>query len=229
MAMFRFSVIGRLSVAAIGAIALTACSGEASNQAAGTSGSGEEINTEVTGALGEMAQGSPDAKVTVIEFASTTCPHCATFHETIYPGIKEKYIDTGLVQFVFREFPTAPAELSVAASMLARCAADKGGSDAYFTVLKALFQTQRTWIYGDNPRDELLKIVAQAGMDEATFDSCVKRQELVDLITKNVEEGQARYDVRSTPSFVINGQLRHFNTLEDMSAALDEALEKASE
>ena len=223
------SKLARAGFVAGAALALTACGGEASSSADAGDAAPEKIDNTVTGALADMTQGSPDAAVTVIEFASTTCSHCATFHETVYPTIEEKYIDTGLVRFVFREFPTAPAELSVAASMLARCAADKGGPDAYFTVIKTLFKTQRTWIFGDNPREELLKIVAQAGMDEAAFDSCVKRQELVDLITTNVEEGQSRYNITSTPSFVINGQKRHFSSAEEMSKALDEALEKASE
>ncbi|MBT8472648.1 MAG: DsbA family protein [Marinicaulis sp.] len=210
------------------ALALAACSGDGS---AGASDKveAEEINTEVTGALGEMAQGSPDAPLTVIEYASVTCPHCATFHEDVYPALKEKYIDTGKVQFVFREFPTAPAELSVVGSMLARCAADKGGPDAYFAILGALFKGQRTWIFADSPRDELLKIVAQAGMDEAAFETCVRRQELVDLINNYVNEGRDKYNVGSTPSFIVDGQLRHFSTVEDFSAALDEALEKAEE
>lgn len=179
------------------------------------------------GALSDMAVGSPDAPITVVEYASVTCPHCATFHQEVYPSIKEQYIETGKVRFIFREFPTAPANLSVAGSMLARCAADKGGNDAYFVVLNALFATQRTWIYGESPRDELLKIAAQAGMGAEEFDACVKRQELLDYLNENIKEGSDKYGIASTPSFVLNGQVRHFSTFEDFSKALDEALEKA--
>ncbi|MHA7872707.1 MAG: thioredoxin domain-containing protein [Hyphococcus sp.] len=153
-----------------------------------------------------------------------TCPHCATFHETVYPEIKEKYVDTGKVRFVFREFPTAPAELSVVGSMLARCAADKSGDDAYFLVLGSLFRNQRTWIYADSPRDELLKIASQAGMSEADFDACVKRKELLDLINKNINAARDNYNIQATPSFVIDGQLRSISTVEAFSEALDEAL-----
>ena len=214
----------------LGAAALTlaACGQETSDGGSGASTNGGEdtVDAAKTGALGDMSIGSDDAPITVVEFASVTCPHCATFHETVFPEIKEKYVDTGKVRFVFREFPTAPADRSVVGSMLARCAADKGGDEAYFLVLGSLFKTQQKWIYGDT-RNELLKISAQAGLDEEAFDNCVRRQELIDLINANVSDARDRYDVNSTPSFVVDGTLRHFSNAEDMSKAIDEALEKA--
>ncbi len=211
------------------ALALAACGQGSSDAAPGASSNGdsEVIDDTKTGALAEMSLGSDDAPVTVIEYASVTCPACAAFHENVFPEIKEKYIDTGKVRFVFREFPTAPAELSVVGSMLARCAAEKGGDDAYFLVLGSLFKTQQKWIYGDT-RDELMKITAQAGLDQTAFDDCVRRQELVDHINATVAEGRDRYDVNSTPSFIVNGSLRHFSNADAMANALDEAIEKAS-
>jgi len=203
------------------ALALVACGGASSDEPAAEPAA--EANT--TGALADMALGDQNAPVTIIEYASVTCPHCAAFHESIFPDIKKAYIETGKVKFVFREFPTAPANLSVAGSMLARCAADKGGMDAYFLVLDALFKTQRTWIYGDT-RDELIKIASQAGMDEDGFQACVGRQELIDLINENVSEGAEKYEVNSTPSFIVGGQLRHFSTTEDFAAAIEEQLAK---
>ena len=213
-------------VAGAAAMLLASCGGANSESSAAPAG---EVAVEKggEGALSDMAVGSPDAPITVVEYASVTCPHCATFHQEVYPSIKEQYIETGKVRFIFREFPTAPANLSVAGSMLARCAADKGGNDAYFVVLNALFATQRTWIYGESPRDELLKIAAQAGMGAEEFDACVKRQELLDYLNENIKEGSDKYGIASTPSFVLNGQVRHFSTFEDFSKALDEALEKA--
>lgn len=208
---------------------LVACGGassdEPSAQTSTETGEADKIDNEGTGALAEMVVGDADAPLTVIEYASVTCPACASFHEAIYPEIKENYIDTGKVRFVFREFPTAPAELSVVGSMVARCAADRGGKDAYFLVLDTLFRTQRTWISG-NAREELIKIAGQAGMDEAAFDACVRRQELIDLINDNVEEGREKYNVNSTPSFIVDGDKRQFNDAEGFSAALDEALAK---
>lgn len=214
-------------LAGVMALGLAACDGASSSEDDSKANAAETIDTSGVGALAEMTLGDPEAAVTVIEYASVTCPHCATFHETVYPTIKENYIDTGKIHYIFREFPTAPAELSMVGSMLARCAADKGGPDAYFLVLGSLFKTQRTWIFGDNPRGELVKIANQAGMDEAAFDACVRREELLDLINDNVTDGRDKYNVNSTPSFVVNGALRHFSSAEDFSQAIDEALEKA--
>lgn len=219
----------RICIAGAAALALAACgqsSSEGGSASAGSADGGDVVDDTKTGALAEMSLGSADAPVTVIEYASVTCPHCATFHETVFPEIKEKYVDTGKVRFVFREFPTAPAELSVVGSMLARCAADKGGDDAYFLVLGSLFKTQDKWIYGDT-RDELMKIGAQAGLDSEAFDACVRRQELVDLINETVSEGRDRYDINSTPSFIVDGTRRTFSTVDAMSEAIDAALEKA--
>ncbi len=219
----------RSCITGAAALTIAACGQDASGSgsaATGSNGGSEVIDDTQTGALAEMSMGADDAPITVIEYASVTCPHCATFHETVFPEIKEKYIDTGKVRFVFREFPTAPAELSVVGSMLARCAADRGGDDAYFLVLGSLFKTQQKWIYGDT-RDELMKIGAQAGLDETAFDDCVRRQELIDLINETVSDARDRYDVNSTPSFVVDGSLRHFSNADAMSEAIDEALEKA--
>lgn len=177
----------------------------------------------------DMVIGSADAPVTVIEYASVTCPHCAAFHETIFPGIKEKYVDTGKVKFAFREFPTPPQGLSYVGSVLARCAAEKGGPDAYFLIIATLFKTQKTWIYGEDPRLELVKVAAQAGMDEAAFDACMQRQDLVDLINANVSEGADKYEIESTPSFVVDGaKLTPIRSQEDFEEKLDAALAKAA-
>ena len=213
------------------ALAMAACSGASSDEPAATASddTGVEKIANKTGALADMTLGADDAPITVIEYASLTCPHCATFHETIFPEIKRDYVDTGKVRFVFREFPTAPANLAVAGSMVARCAADKGGADAYFLVLGALFKTQRTWLRSDDPRGELMKVATQAGMDEAAFDSCIQRQELLDLINDTITEGRDKYQIASTPSFVINGDVRHPNSAEDFAKILDEVLEKSEE
>ena len=231
--MYQFAKIFRTAVISSAAlIGLSACGGADSNADASetaASAPAEKVSNAAIGALADMAIGNPDATVTVIEYASLTCPHCATFHEDVYPEIKERYVDTGKVRFIFREFPTAPANLSVAGSMVARCAADKGGQDAYFLVLGSLFKTQKTWVLSDNPRDELLKVALQAGLSEEDFDACITRQELLDLINENVTEGREKYEINSTPSFVINGTRRNFSKTEDFAKALDEALEKAAE
>jgi protein-disulfide isomerase len=163
----------------------------------------------------------------MIEFASVTCPHCADFNEAILPAIKEKYIDTGKVKLVFREFPTPPQGLSFVGSVLARCAGEKGGSDAYFMVIETLFRTQLVWI-SDNAKTELQKIAAQTGMDEAAFDTCMKRQDLLDLINANVKQASEVYNINATPAFVIDGELMSAApTIEAFETALDAALAKS--
>lgn len=228
----------RMALTGALAVVLTACGGANSDSPAPaadeTAAAANPYEKTGEGALADMALGAKDAKVTVIEYASVTCPHCATFHEDIFPTIKADYIDTGKIRFIFREFPTAPANLSVAGSMLARCAAEEKGDDAYFLVLDTLFKNQgnpyqdnKGWIYGDAPREELLKIAAQTGMSAEEFDACMKRQELLDFLNANIKEGNEKYGVDSTPTFVVNGQTRHFNTAEEFSKAVDEALAKA--
>jgi protein-disulfide isomerase len=174
----------------------------------------------------DMVLGDPNAPVTLIEYASVTCPHCAAFNEQVMPGIKEKYISTGKVKLVFREFPTAPANYSLIGSVLARCAADKAGPEAYFLVTDALFRGQQTWIK-DNPKAELVKIVAQAGMDEAALDACLQRKELVEVINANAKEGMDKYDVQGTPSFILNGVKMSYKTKEEFEQQIAAAVEKA--
>lgn len=184
----------------------------------------ENSGDDVVIAASDMVLGNENAPVTIIEYASVTCPGCAAFHAGMLPELKEKYIDTGKAKFVFREFPTPPVEFSYIGSLLARCAADKSGKDSYFLVIDALFKNQRQWIYGDDPKLELTKIASQVGMDEAQFDACLQRQELIDAMNERIEEARTKYDVSSTPSFVINGEPTRIGSLEDFTKILDEAL-----
>ena len=122
-----------------------------------------------------MALGDEKAPVTIIEYASMTCPHCATFHDTTYPELKKRYIDTGKVRFIFREFPLD--QLAPAAFMLARCA----GPDKYFPMIETLFQQQKEWVV-QKPLPPLLAIAKQAGFSEQSFNECLKNQKLLDGI-----------------------------------------------
>ena len=176
----------------------------------------------------DMVLGDENAPVTVIEYASVTCPHCATFHKQIFPEIKKNFVETGKVKFVFREFPTSPARLSIIGSVLARCAADKGGSEAYFLVLGSLFNKQRDWAFGDDPKGELLKITAQAGIDEPAFDACLKRQELIDLVQENTQTAVDAFEVSGTPTFIVDGEKVNARSAEDFEKTLKEAYEKAT-
>ncbi|NRA29500.1 MAG: DsbA family protein, partial [Parvularculaceae bacterium] len=154
---------------------------------------------------GEMSLGSPDAPLTITEFASVTCPGCAGFHATHFPDIKEQLIDTGQVRFIYKEFPTPPVRLSQAGFILARCSATETGSEAYFAMVDALYKTQRSWIASDNPGESLRNIAAQAGIGEDEFESCFERQDIRDAIVASIEEGRD-LGLTGTPSFVVDGE-----------------------
>ena len=161
------------------------------------------------GPLGDMSLGDEKAPVTIIEYASMTCPHCANFHETTYPELKKKYIDTGKVRFIFREFPLD--QLAAAAFMLARC----GGKERYFPMVETLFQQQRTWAV-QRPLQPLMAISKQAGLSEAGFNECLKNQQVLDGIEAERKRAAEKLNVQSTPTFFVNGkQLRGSATLAD--------------
>jgi protein-disulfide isomerase len=159
------------------------------------------------GPLGDMSLGDEKAPVTIIEYASMTCPHCANFHETTYPELKKKYIDTGKVRFIFREFPLD--QLAAAAFMLARC----GGKERYFPMVETLFQQQSTWAV-QRPLQPLMAIGKQAGLSEAGFNECLKNQQVLNGIEDVRQRAATKFNVQSTPTFFVNGkQLRGSTTL----------------
>jgi protein-disulfide isomerase len=152
------------------------------------------------GPLGDQAMGDPNAPVTIIEYASMTCPHCAHFHETTYPELKKKYVDTGKVRFIFREFPLDP--LAAAGSMLARCA----GKDKYFPLVDALFAQQKDWVV-QKPLEPMLAIAKQAGFTKQSFDECLANQKMLDGIEESRTRAAQKFNVNSTPTFFINGKI----------------------
>ncbi|MBM3636021.1 MAG: DsbA family protein [Alphaproteobacteria bacterium] len=154
----------------------------------------------VPGPLGDVWLGKEDAKVTIIEYASMTCPHCANFHEKILPVIKERYIDTGKVRFTLREFPFDP--LATAAFMLARC----NGNDKYYAMVDLLFAQQKAWSTAQKPAEALLATVRQAGFTQESFEACLKNQSIYDAVNSVRERGDKTFGVESTPTFFINGQ-----------------------
>ena len=149
-------------------------------------------------ATGEMALGPENAKVTVIEYASASCPHCANFYKTTYQDLKRDYIDTGKIRFVLREFPHNDAGL--AGFMIARCAP----KERYFPVLDTLFEQQETWLR--SPRDGLFKIAQAAGFTKESFEACLKNEEVAKGILAERDRAQANFGVDSIPTFFINGK-----------------------
>ena len=141
-----------------------------------------------------------DAPVVMIEYASATCPHCAEFHVDVLPEIKKKYVDTGKVKLIFREFPLDDRAMAV--FMLARCLPE----DEYFQTVDSLFRQQKEWT-GSNPKAPLLKIMQDAGMTEAEFDACLKRRDLAQAIFDTRKTASEQFGVKGTPTFFISGTL----------------------
>ena len=164
------------------------------------------------GPLGDVAQGPADAKVTIVEYASLTCSHCAAFHQQTYPALKERYIDTGKVRFIFREFPLD--QLALAGFLLARCA----GPDKYFPMIDTLFHMQKEWVT-QKPLPPLLAIAKQAGMSEQAFNECLQDQKLIDGI-EDVRQRAMKLNVQSTPSFFINGKPARVFTIDEFEKAI---------
>lgn len=153
--------------------------------------------------LPDMALGPKDAAVTIVEYASMTCPHCAAFTEQVFPKIKAAYIDTNKIRFVFREFPL---DIKAAAgSMLARCIA-KDDPQKYFAAIHTLFKQQETWVMGKTS-EQLALIGKQAGLSEADVDKCLKDQALLDKIAADQKFANEKLKVNSTPTFFINGEM----------------------
>ena len=153
--------------------------------------------------LPDMALGPANAPVTITEYASMTCPHCAAFNENVFPKIKSEYIDSGKVRYVFREFPL---DIKAAAgSMLARCIA-KDDAGKYFAVIDMLFRQQNDWVV-KNTTETLTRIGKQAGLSQQAVEDCLKDQALLDKIAADQKFANEVLKVNSTPTFFINGEM----------------------
>ncbi len=148
----------------------------------------------------DKIMGSADAPVTIIEYASLTCPHCANFHKNTLPKVKETYIDTGKVRIVFRDFPLNKPALEAAA--IAHCMP----AERYFAMLDVLFASQNEWSSQPDPKAALVQIGRTAGLDQAKIDACLSDQAMADRILARSQEAQQKYAIESTPSFIIGGK-----------------------
>ncbi len=157
----------------------------------------------VASPLGDVWIGDENAPVTIIEYASMTCPHCRTFHETVFDEFVAKYIDTGMVRFTIREFPIDPPQypLSAAAFMLTRCAP---GANGYLGMIGLLFEMQPMWAQVEEPIPPLLQLALQSGFTEASFGECLSDQSILDSIFWVYDRG-VELGVNATPTFFING------------------------
>lgn len=167
------------------------------------------------GALPEKSFGPENAPVTVIEYASLTCPHCRTFHVNVWPEFKKKYVDTGQVRFIMREFPFDPR--SSAGFMLARCA----GDDKWYATVDLLYRSQDNWARVPDGTAALKSLMGMTGMDTARFESCLQDQALLEQVAAVAEAGKS-FGVDSTPTFFVNGEMRKGAlSLEQFSEIID--------
>ena len=171
--------------------------------------------------LPDMALGPADAPVTITEFASMTCPHCAAFNEAVFPKIKAAYIDTGKIRYVFREFPL---DIKAAAgSMLSRCIA-KDDAAKYFAVTDLLFRSQSDWV-AKNTTEALTRIGKQAGLSQQQVEDCLKDQSLLDKIVADQKYASEVLKVNSTPTFFLNGEkIKGETSFEDFAKKINPLL-----
>lgn len=148
----------------------------------------------------DMTLGNPNAKVTIIEYSSLNCPHCAKFHRDAFKEIKSDYIDKGDVLYVYRDFPLN--RVALAASILTHCS----GKDKYFEFLSSLFDSQDLWAFHANYMDSLLNIAKLGGISEEKFKECQNNKQLEDFITKRMMEVANAYEIHATPTFFINSE-----------------------
>jgi protein-disulfide isomerase len=172
-------------------------------------------------AQGDMSMGDPKASVKMVEYASVSCSHCATFNNEVFPAFKAKYIDTGKVHYTLKEFLTPPQEVATAGFLIARCA----GDDKYFGVIDAIFHSQQEMFTTGDVRGVLLRIAQSAGMTEDRFNTCLTDEAAIKALESRMERAVRDDRITGTPTFVINGKKLTSGevTLAQLEAAVAEA------
>jgi protein-disulfide isomerase len=186
-------------------LTLAAC-----NKSSGGAASGED-----------MSLGPATAKVTIIEYASLGCPHCAAWNNEVFPDFKKKYIDTGRVHYVLREALTGASSISAAGFLTARCA----GKDKYFEVVEAVYHAMPNPEMADQPRAALLRIAQSAGLSEAQFNACVTNDKALTALQARVDKTMKQDKIEGTPTFIVNGKV--YGSSEMSLAELDAAVTEA--
>lgn len=171
------------------------------------------------GGIADRPIGGTDTKVTMIEYASPTCPHCAAFHVNTYPMIKEQYIDTDKISFIMRPF--VRNVLDAVVFMLA----ETGDDEAYHNIIDTYFKTQNQWALSDKPRDALLAIALQLGFTEESFEAALTNQELFGAMETLRDQALNEFDLTGTPTFYVNGkQFSGDATFDELAKEIDPQL-----
>ncbi|MDE1154008.1 MAG: DsbA family protein [Micavibrio sp.] len=181
------------------------------------------LDVDMTNALAERDLGDKDAPVTIIEYASMTCPHCARFSNNIFPDFKKTFIDTGKVYYIYRDYPLDTIALK--AGMMARCA----DRSKYFDLVEVIFKNQERWIKSSDPVAGLKQLGALAGMDDAYINACMGNAELQTELLRRMQDATNKYKVNATPTFVFNNGAEFLSgdqTLEDFQKVIDKLPKK---
>lgn len=201
MIQLRKFIPGLLALAAVAGIAFATAEPSFAQRKDGPAEVPVEELMKSPEGLDELSFGSADAKITVVEYASMTCPHCAHFTNDVFGDFKKKYIDTGKVRYIFRDFPLD--NLAAAVSMLARCA----GKDKALPMIETFYAKQQDWAFASgSPVPKLFDIAKQAGFTQESFDKCLTDQKLLDKITTERTRASDVFGVNATPTFFINGK-----------------------
>jgi protein-disulfide isomerase len=201
---------------------LAGCAGGAIVLSAGGAIAQDSVNVDdlhAPGELGEKVLGPADAPVTVVEYASLSCPHCAAFDRNVFDAFRLKYVDTGKVRYIYRDFPlNAPA---YAAAMLARCAP----ADRYFEMIHGFYRDQEAWLSSADLKAATLERAKPFGFTEKSFEACVSNQSLFQSL-EAVKQRGASFGVDATPTFFINGKkLEGAPTLEALEREIEPLLQ----
>lgn len=211
----------RSTLKAIAALALPLMFASAGNALAQSADTLPLKDVMQAGPLGDRVLGKDDAPVTIVEYASFTCVHCANFHLNTMPGFKEKYIDSGKVKLVFREFPFDA--MATAMSMLARCTP----AERYYPLIDLFFRRQEAIMTSQKPLDELQAAARLAGFTQESFEACLKNQAIYDGVNAVKKHGAETLGVNSTPTFFINGKRVGGNqSIADLDKLLEPLLPK---
>ncbi len=213
-----------LTLAAAAALAVTAGVGWMTSRAPDALpplAAGAQEGTVDTSMVQEMTLGNPEAAVTVIEYASFTCPHCANFHDTVFEKLKTNYIDTGKIHFIYREVYFD--RFGLWAGMVARC----GGGTRYFGISDLIYEKQREWTAGGDPAtiaQNLRTIGKTAGLSDEQLDACLSDGDMAQALVAAYQKNAEADGIEATPSFIINGQKYSNMSYEDFARILDEKL-----
>lgn len=224
----KFQSWFRAAGAALGVLALAACgeSGDKTTAASAPSSEAVEVVDYAQGqegTWGDIVYGNPDAPVTVIEYASLVCGHCANYAKNEFPDFAKKYIETGKVKFIYRNYLLG--RLDMVASAIARC----GSEDEAKKLTKLFFDRQYEWTRSENPEGALASLARRAvNMSRVKFDKCLSNTDMHKNLVQMTKVAESEYQITSTPSFIVNGDKLDFNTFEDLRDVMDKAIKSGS-